>query len=185
MATPSCSTDALTWPFITTGNPAWSFLSTPPRVVSSPPGLPTQTGTSRCSRSSTARSRDGATTLTRSRSSKRSGGRLAPDLATRMEEALSSASPDLHVPMRLGGVAWRVGAADVDLAAVVPHPADRLHDCVTGRLEAIEHESYGHGALADGGRHPLDRPAADIADTEDSGPARLEQRRHLLHALEP
>ena len=127
MATLSCSTDALTWLFITTANPAWSFLSTPPRVVSSPPGLPTQTGTSRCSRSSTARSRDGATTLTRSRSSKRSGGRLAPDLATRMEEALSSASPDLHVPMRLGGVAWRVAAADVDLAAVVPHPTEQLH----------------------------------------------------------
>src|SRR6266498_87312 len=64
---------------------------------------------------------------------------------------------------------WRGGRRASDCGR-----PDRLHDCVTGRLEAIEHESYGHGALADGGRHPLDRPAADIADTEDSGPARLE-----------
>src|ERR1700675_4981319 len=83
MATPSCSTVALTWPSITTENLAWSFLSTLQRDVSSPLGLPTQTGTSRCSRSLTARSPDGATTLTQSRSSKRSGGRIALDQAAR------------------------------------------------------------------------------------------------------
>src|SRR6266446_5425979 len=58
--------------------------------------------------------------------------------------------------------------------------ADRFYEGDSGRLEAIEHQSHCHRALADGRRHPLDRSAADIADTEDPGPARLEQQRHVL-----
>src|SRR5712691_8155710 len=62
--------------------------------------------------------------------------------------------------------------------------ADRFYEGDSARLEAIEHKSHGHRALADGRRHALDRSATDIADTEDSGPAGLEQQRHVLHALE-
>src|SRR6266567_8723880 len=62
--------------------------------------------------------------------------------------------------------------------------ADRFYKGDTGCLEAVEHQSHGHRALADGRRHPRDRSAADIADTEDPGPARLEQQGHVLNALE-
>jgi hypothetical protein len=37
--------------------------------------------------------------------------------------------------------------------------------------EAFEDEPYRHRAFPDCGRGPLDRPAADIADGEDPGPA--------------
>lgn len=62
MAPRSFSIVATTWPFITIRSPALSFSSTPRRAGSSRPGLPTTTATSRCYRSSTARSLTGATT---------------------------------------------------------------------------------------------------------------------------
>src|SRR6266700_3395554 len=62
--------------------------------------------------------------------------------------------------------------------------ADRFHEGDSGRLEAIEHQSHGHRALADGRRHPLDRSATDIADAEDSWAARLEQQWQMINALE-
>src|SRR6266851_4105132 len=60
----------------------------------------------------------------------------------------------------------------------------RFYEGDSGRLEAVEHQSHCHRALADGRRHPLDRSAADIADTENPGPARLEQQWHVINALE-
>ena len=55
-------------------SPELSFSSTPRRAESSRPGLPTATATSRCYRSSTARSLTGAITSIRSRSLTQSAG---------------------------------------------------------------------------------------------------------------
>ena len=47
------------------------------------------------------------------------------------------------------------------------HPG-RVGNCAPGGLEAFEHKPHRHRAFPDGGRGPLDGPAADIADGEDS-----------------
>jgi hypothetical protein len=82
MAPRSFSIVATTWPFITTRSPELSFSSTPRRAESSRPGLPTATATSRCYRSSTARSLTGAITSIRSRSLTQSAGPPRPQTAT-------------------------------------------------------------------------------------------------------
>jgi hypothetical protein len=38
-----------------------------------------------------------------------------------------------------------------------------------GGLHALEYESHCHRTFPDGGRHPLDGPAPDVADAEDPG----------------
>ena len=50
-------------------------------------------------------------------------------------------------------------------------------------VEVLVDEADGHGALADGGGHPLDRPAAHVADGEHAGLAGLQQQRPAAAAL--
>ena len=50
-------------------------------------------------------------------------------------------------------------------------------------LETFEDEPHRHRAFPDRGRGPLDRPAADIADGEDPGPARFQEQGYLLPVL--
>jgi len=54
-----------------------------------------------------------------------------------------------------------------------------------GGLEAFEDEPHRHRAFPDRGRGPLDRPAADVADGEDPGPAGFQEQGHPAGVVEP
>lgn len=60
----------------------------------------------------------------------------------------------------------------------------RVGDHEAGCLESLEGQAHRHRSLPDGRCHSLDRATADVAHTEDTGPARLEDERRHVWPLE-
>jgi len=61
----------------------------------------------------------------------------------------------------------------------------RVCDRAPGGLEAFEHQPHRHGSFSDGGRGPLDGPAADVTDGENSRAAGFQEQGHPAGVVEP